>query len=118
MVSKAEAEYGDGAGKRIHLEISDTGGVSGLVSFASWAAVQNEKDDQYETREDGEGGRPAGAREGLEDRRQQRVRHRPRAIASSSTREGDGVDINALKTAVASLDLGKLESMKGVGVQK
>src|SRR5579872_1714186 len=33
MVSKAEASYGDGAGRNVSLEISDTGGVSGLVGF-------------------------------------------------------------------------------------
>ena len=31
---------------------------------------------------------------------------------------GDGVDINALRSAVSSLDLPKLESMKNVGVSK
>jgi hypothetical protein len=31
---------------------------------------------------------------------------------------GQGVDLNTLKAAVAGLDLGKLESMKDVGVQK
>jgi MFS family permease len=36
MVSKAEATYGDGAAKSVTLEISDTGGVSGLMALAGW----------------------------------------------------------------------------------
>ena len=32
--------------------------------------------------------------------------------------EGSGVTLYNLKAAVSALDLGKLESMKGVGVQK
>jgi hypothetical protein len=31
---------------------------------------------------------------------------------------GRGIDLGALKAAVSGLDLGKLESMKDVGVQK
>jgi len=34
------------------------------------------------------------------------------------TAKGEGLDINTLKAAVAGLDLGKLEAMKDVGVQK
>ena len=49
MISKAEATYSDGAQKRVTLEISDTGGVSGIMSLASWAAVEEEKDDDSAT---------------------------------------------------------------------
>ena len=37
--------YGDDAQKRITLEISDTGGASGLVGLASWASLRDEKED-------------------------------------------------------------------------
>ena len=40
MVSKAEANYSDGGEKHVTLEISDTGGVSGLVGLAGWVGVQ------------------------------------------------------------------------------
>ena len=117
MVSKAEAEYGDGAGKRIHLEISDTGGVSGLVSFASWAAVQNEKDDQYETEKtekvDGRLVHEKVSKTGGSN--EYGIVLGDRFVVNA---QGDGVDISALKTAVSGLDLGKIESMKNVGVQK
>src|SRR5262249_34411892 len=46
MVSKAHAEYGDGAQKNVTLEISDSGGASGLMSLASWASMQEERQDE------------------------------------------------------------------------
>src|SRR5258708_16749259 len=45
MVSKAEARYGDGAGKTVTLEISDTGGVSGIMALAGWAGIEGESED-------------------------------------------------------------------------
>ena len=116
MVSKAEAEYGDGAGKSIQLEITDTGGASGIMGLASWASVQGEKEDQYGTE------------------KTQKINGR--LVHEKSTKSGGGeysvviaerfmveakssnVDLNTLKTAVSSLDLGKLEAMKDEGVKK
>src|SRR5262245_15353396 len=46
MVSKAHAEYGDGGEKRVTLEISDSGGASGLVTLAGWAGMQEERQDE------------------------------------------------------------------------
>ena len=45
MVSKAEASYGDGAARNVTLEVLDTGGASGLMGLASWAQLQEERDD-------------------------------------------------------------------------
>jgi hypothetical protein len=117
-VSKAEATYSDGADKSVTLEISDTGGVSGLVGLASWATLQGEKDDddRYERTMKVDG----------------RLVHEERAKRDGGSNEfalilgdrfvvsakGHGVDLNGLKTAVGGLDLSKLESMKDVGVQK
>lgn len=117
MVSKAEATYDDKAGKRVTLEISDTGGVSGLMALAGWAGAEG-------VREDDEG-----------SERTHRVNGRLTHEKSSKTggtnefaviladrfvvsAKGDGVDLNALKAAVSGLDLGKLEGMKDVGVAK
>ena len=49
MISKAEADYADNAGKSVQLEITDTGSASGLMGMASWMNVQGEKEDQYGT---------------------------------------------------------------------
>ncbi len=45
MVAKAEAEYGDGSGKGVELEVTDTGGAAGLMGMAAWLGVQGEKED-------------------------------------------------------------------------
>src|SRR5450756_1933903 len=46
MVSKAEATYSDGGGKSVTLEVTDTGGVSGIMGLASWVGMQDEKEDE------------------------------------------------------------------------
>jgi hypothetical protein len=110
-VSKAEATYSDNGQKSVTLEITDTGGVSGIMTLAGWAALQQEKDDDQATERtrkiDG------------------RLVHE-RASKTGGTNEfgvvvgdrfmvdtkGNGVSLDQLKSAVSSLDLGKLESMK------
>jgi hypothetical protein len=117
MVATAEATYGDDAGKRVNLEITDTGGASGIMGMASWAGVMGEKEnDQVSERTEKVGGRlvhrsvskTGGTNEFA-------IVLGDRFVVNA---KGDGVDINALQAAVSSLDLAKLESMKGVGVQK
>ena len=117
MVSKAEAHYTDGAGKSVTLEISDTGGVSGLMGLASWAGVEGEKENDSASEKTQ---KVAG-----------RLVHE-RASKTGGTNEfglvlgdrfmvsakGNGVGLNELKSAVSSLDLAKLEGMKDAGVQK
>jgi hypothetical protein len=116
MVSKAEATYGDGQ-KSVTLEVTDTGGVSGLVGLASWTGMQGEKEDEYGS-----------------ERTQKvngRLVHEKVAKRGGSNEFGivlgdrfivsatsSGVELNELKAAVTALDLGKLESMKDVGAQK
>jgi hypothetical protein len=43
-VSGASAEYSDGAGRTLQLEISDTGGAKGLVALADWANAEQERE--------------------------------------------------------------------------
>ena len=117
MVSKAEATYRDkDGGKTVTLEISDSGGVSGLVALAGWANVQEEKEDDN----------------GFDRTRRQNGRLVHEKMSKTGSNEfglvlgdrfmvsakGDGVDLNDLKAGVSSLDLAKLESMKDAGVQK
>lgn len=42
-VSEASADYGDGAGRNLRLEIKDTGGAKGLLALAAYANVESEK---------------------------------------------------------------------------
>src|SRR5437867_2468082 len=46
MVSKAEATYEDEGGKRVKLEVTDTGGVSGMLGLASWMGIEGEKQNE------------------------------------------------------------------------
>ncbi len=42
-VSEANADYGDGVGRNLRLEINDTGGAQGMLALAAWANVESEK---------------------------------------------------------------------------
>jgi hypothetical protein len=116
MISNAEATYGDDAEKRVTLKISDTGGASGLVGLASWVSLREEKeDDNGSERTLKVGGRliheKTSTRRGGTN--EFGLVLGERFVVSAS---GVGVDLEQLKSAVTSLDLGKLESMKDVGV--
>jgi Yip1 domain len=117
MVSKAEATYSDGGQKEVTLELSDAGGMSGLVGLASWAGVMGEKDndDVAERTEkiDGRLVHQSVSKRG--GRNEFDVVLGERFVVSA---KGEGVTLNDLKSAVGSLDLAKLEGMKDVGVQK
>ncbi len=43
-VAEAQADYADGAGRKLRLEIKDTGGAKGLLALASWAGVEQERE--------------------------------------------------------------------------
>ena len=111
MVAKVEAEYADEAGKRVDLEVVDTGGAAGLMGLASWMGVQGER----ENAERMERTRKEGTRLVHEEvskkggQNKYAVVLKDRFVVSA---EGQGVDIGALKSAVASIDLAKLESLK------
>ncbi|MGH8197201.1 MAG: Yip1 family protein [Steroidobacteraceae bacterium] len=57
VVSEASADYSDGAGRNLRLELNDTGGAQGFLALANWAQVEQERewDGGYERsyREDG-----------------------------------------------------------------
>ena len=116
MVSKAEARYADDSGKRVELEVSDVGGAGGMLAFAGWAMVQGEKQDEYGSEKTGKvDGRLVHEKMRKDGRNEYNIVLGERFIV---TAKGNGVELNTLKSAVASLDLGKLEAMKDVGVQK
>jgi Yip1 domain len=117
MVSKAEARYGDGAGKSVTLDISDTGGVSGLMGLASWVGVEGEKDDDSGSEKTQKvGGRIVHERTSKTGGTNEfEIVLGDRFVVSA---KGNGVGVSELKAAISGLDLAKLESMKNVGVQK
>lgn len=117
MVSKAEATYGDDAEKRVTLEISDTGGASGLVGLASWASLQEEREDdngsERTLKVDGRLVHEKTSKRGGTNEFSLVLGER--FVVSAS---GVGVELKELKAAVTSLDFAKLEAMKDVGVTK
>jgi hypothetical protein len=117
MVSKAEARYSDNADKSAELTISDTGGVSGLMAFAGWAGVEGAKDDDEGSERthkvDGRLTHEKTSKTGGTN--EYSVVLAERFVVSAS---GRGLDVNALKAAVGSLDLAKLEGMKSAGVSR
>jgi hypothetical protein len=117
MVSKAEATYGDDAQKRVTLAISDTGGVSGLVGVASWASLQDEKeDDNGSERTLKVDGRLVHEKTSKRDGANEfGIVLGERFVVSAS---GVGVELKELRASVMSLDLAKIESMKDVGVTR
>lgn len=117
MVSKASATYGDRAQKRVSLEITDSGGASGLLGLAAWAHVQGEKEDDngFERTQniDGRLVHEKGSKRG--GRNEFTVVVGSRFVVSA---KGRGVELASLKQAVSDLDLAKLEAMKSAGVEK
>jgi hypothetical protein len=111
MTAKAEAGYGDASGKSVDLEVIDTGGAAGLMGLASWAGVQGEREDANRrevTRKEGN----RLVHEEVDKRggnNKYTVVLNERFVVSA---EGNGVDINTLKSAVNTLDLRKLEALK------
>ena len=117
MVAKAEASYGDGAGHSATLEITDSGGATGLLGLASWAQLQGEREnDQVSERTARIGNRLVHQRlSKTGGTHEYNVVLGDRFIVTAT---GNGIELSALQSAVSDLDLEKLEAMKNVGVAK
>lgn len=110
MVAKAEATYGAGD-KNVELEVVDTGGAAGLMGLASWMGVQGEKESG--------GRREVTRKEGnrlIHEEVDKKANHSKYTVVVGErfvvSAEGNGVDINALKSGVNSVNLAALESLK------
>lgn len=114
QVSEAQARYGD-ATHSLELEIQDMGGASGLMALASWASVEQER----ETGTGYEKSYKSGGRmvheewDGAAGRGEYAVIVGERFSVKAS---GSVAGIDVLKQAVASVDLGGLEALRGAGV--
>jgi hypothetical protein len=116
-MSKAEARYGDGSGKEVELEVTDTGGAGGLMALAGWANVQGEREAGGRVERTRKEGNRTVHEEFTKDGREAEftVVVGDRFVVSA---RGQGVPIDQLRSAVGGLDLAKLESMKDAGAQK
>ena len=116
MVSNAEATYSDGGSKTVTLEVSDSGGAAGLMGLASWATLQNSKEDEYGTeRTTKVNGRMVHEKDSKSGTDEYEIVIGERFLVSAKSRD---VGLPQLRTIVSGLDLSRLESMKDVGVQK
>jgi hypothetical protein len=114
--SQANANYSDGAGHSLHLEIGDMGSAKGLTALAGWAGVEQsrETDHGYDktykqngrlTHEEWDSQSKYGEYSlVLGDRFTVKVR-------------GNADSIDQIKGAVGSLNLGGLEALKNQGVK-
>jgi len=117
QLSTATATYSDGANHNLNLEITDTGSLKGLVGFASgWGGVEqdSETDTGFEKLYKSNGqlihekwDKPSQSGEYAV------------VIADRFTVKVSGVaaNIDALKSAAASVDMSGLEALKNEGVQ-
>ena len=117
MVAKAEASYGDDAGHSATLEIIDSGGATGLLGMASWAALQGEREnDQVSERTERVGGRIVHQRMSKTGRQ-----HEYNVVIGDRfivTAEGRGHRVRRAAERRVGSRSQKLEAMKGVGVAK
>jgi len=115
MISRAEARYGDGS-KDVTLEITDSGGASGLMGLASWAGVQGSRENQYGSeRTEKVNGRIVHEKRSKDGEDEFGVVLGDRFVVSAKSSE---MDVDQLKAAVNALDLRRIEGMKDAGVQK
>lgn len=115
MVSKAQAYYTDGGDKRVRLEIVDSGGASGWMGLASWATLQSSREDDNGYEKTGKvNGRMVHEQHSKNGSDEYSIVLGERFMVTASS---DDLEVDALKAAVSSLDLGRLESLKEAGVR-
>ncbi len=119
QVSTGHARYVDANGNRLDLEITDMGGAKGIMALAGFAGIEADRQTEY----------------GYEKTYKQdgRLIHEQWDNASRSgeygivlgdrfavklSGNGEGLDANLLKSALAALNLRDLEALKDKGVKR
>ncbi|MGN6526158.1 MAG: Yip1 family protein [Burkholderiaceae bacterium] len=108
--STATATYASGD-KRVHLAITDLGGMSGLAAMAGWANMTQDR----ETQDEVEKVYKDGNRTIHEEYRKDGSHAEYSVVLSNGViveAKGDGVDAGTVKAAAGGIDLGRIESMK------
>ncbi|WP_266171886.1 Yip1 family protein [Dyella subtropica] len=117
QITEARAQYGDGNGHSIELEVSDTGSMKGMMAMASALAPESEQqtDHGYEKTYTDNGRLVHEAWDKTSKNGEYSVVVAQR-FSVKATGQVDSID--PLKQAVTSVDLSKLESLKNEGVTK
>jgi hypothetical protein len=116
QMSEAEANYSDNAGQNIRLKVADMGGVAGLAALASWANVEEDRQTQtgYEKTYKSGGRMIHEEWDNSSKSGQYTVIVGDRFSVEAS---GSAASMDALKSAVNSVDLGGLEALRNEGVK-
>lgn len=116
QISEASAEYSADSGQHITLEVTDTGGAKGFIAMAAAMAPEEEKetDHGYEKTYNADGNMVHEEWDSQSKSGEYSVIVGKRFTVKAS---GNVDRIDQLKQAVASIDLGKLESLKDTGVK-
>jgi hypothetical protein len=116
-VSEASAEYATEEGSSIRIKIMDMGSVSGIVGLAtvawSHAEIDSETETGYEKTTTFSGHKAFEKFDTASKDGQLSILVGGRFVVEV---EGSNVTMDQLKTTAGQIDLGKLESMKNVGV--
>ncbi|MEP6872960.1 MAG: Yip1 family protein [Burkholderiales bacterium] len=108
--SSAKAEYATGD-KRLHLSVTDLGGLGGMAAMAGWANITSDRETPTEV----EKTYKAGNRTIHEKQRKDGTRSEYMVLLGNGVvveASGEKVEAAALKVAVESLDLNKVEALK------
>ena len=114
--SHAQADYGDGKGANLSIEITDMGSLTGVAALAfAWVSIDidRQSDRGYE-RTSMIGGRKAYERYSKDERKGELdVLAASRFIVSV---KGTGMDMKSFKDVVAKIDIDRLEKLKDKGL--
>lgn len=119
QVSTGKAAYRDANNNSLELEITDMGGAKGIMALAGFANVETDKQTEY-------GYEKTYKKDGrmINERWDNNGNYGEFGIILGDrfsvklTGNGEGLDMNILKSAFNSLHLGELEAMKNQGVKK
>lgn len=119
-ISKAEADYRDEQGnKKIDIEITDLGSITGLTAFAAYgwymAEIDKETDEGYEKTFTYKGNKGYEKYNNKYQNGEISVLVAKRFIVEIT---GNDVSMDEIKSALDMIDIGKLESMKDFGIEK
>jgi uncharacterized lipoprotein NlpE involved in copper resistance len=119
-ISKADADYREEQGnKRIDIEITDLGSVTGLSAFAAYgwymAEIDKETDDGYEKTFTYKGNKGYEKYNNKYQNGDISVLVAKRFVVEIN---GDNVSMDEMKAALDMIDIGKLEGMKDFGIEK
>lgn len=119
-ISKADADYREEQGnKRIDIEITDLGSVTGLSAFAAYGwymtEIDIETDDGYEKTFTYKGNKGYEKYNNKYQNGDISVLVAKRFVVEIN---GDNVSMDEMKAALDMIDIGKLEGMKDFGIEK